>query len=407
MRKGKFGLTSILISFVILYSIMPVVNRLTSRYVTTYAYMLVLVLLFVVIVFGQKLDSVNKYLNVVLPMIAFEALTYFIKSDSILIWGYKVLLFLIPTILGYYLIYKNHDHIKYYGKIIVLCLFATAVTTIIGCIRSPSAARYLATVASPDEALAVRYSMRNIAGYDFVYTVTLLYPLWILAYKRQKIIIPVFWAGTFGCLILIICSEYTTALLLFLISSALIFVKRKLRAKDLIVLMIVAVLFVVVFSGIISSFLSFLSDQVGSREISERLTALSGGQSGLESAEDNRIWLYRMSITTFLSNPILGTFLKGGYGTGGHSEILDSVAKFGLLGIAAIYGMYRKVYLLFFQPFESMEGYGYYLWLFLQAILLSFINTGFWLIILTFYAPLIFLHINDMGGLLHENSLGS
>ena len=401
MQRRTNNTALLLISFVIIYSIMPIVSRLTSRYATTYSYMLIVLLLYLM----TMAQSLNTYVSILLPMIFYEALTFFINKDTLVMWGYRVLTFLLPIILGYYLLYENPARNRTNAKLLILCLVVTAITTIIGIRQYPSAARYLATVASPDEPLAVLYNMRNIGGYDFVYTLVLLYPLLICAYKKRRINLLTAIVGSAGILALTIISEYTTALLLWMVTSVLFFMKRDLRKKDVIVLLIVSVIVLVLFYTVFSGLLLSLSEVIKSKDISERLISLAGGRTGLENAEDNRIWLYRASINTFFSNPILGTFLSGGRGTGGHSAILDMVAQYGLLGIFLLFHMYKRIYRYFFEPFRDDEGFGYYYWLLLQAILLSTVNTGFWFQILAFYAPLLFLRIQEKEGVSIEGNL--
>lgn len=137
----------------------------------------------------------------------------------------------------------------------------------------------------------------------------------------------------------------------------------------------------------------------------ERLNSLAGGQAGLEQSESNRIFLYERSIRTFFDNPLFGTMLKGGGGVGGHSFILDTIGVYGIFGIALLFFMYRKIYRLFFEPFKNEDGYGYVLWLFLQSILLSCINTGLWLPVLTLFTPVILYKIYGYGEENYEGSL--
>lgn len=87
--------------------------------------------------------------------------------------------------------------------------------------------------------------------------------------------------------------------------------------------------------------------------------------------------------------------LKGGGGIGGHSFILDTIGLYGFLGIISLIFMYRKIYRLFFAPFRNKGGYGYVLWLFLQTILLSCVNTGMWLSVLALLAPIILYKIYE------------
>jgi hypothetical protein len=115
--------------------------------------------------------------------------------------------------------------------------------------------------------------------------------------------------------------------------------------------------------------------------------------------------LYRLSFTTFLQHPLFGTFLSGGGGVGGHSYILDILGRYGLLGATLLYFMYRKIYYYFVAPFKDKPGYGFVLWTFLQAILLSVLNPGMWLNVLTLIVPIFVCNIYGNRGITNENSL--
>jgi hypothetical protein len=170
-------------------------------------------------------------------------------------------------------------------------------------------------------------------------------------------------------------------------------------------LLVVELIVFVVLQTFISRLLIYLGDLTGSQTISDRLSALAGGQSGLEASEDNRIDLYRRSLTTFLKHPIFGTFLSGGGGVGGHSFILDNLGHYGILGAVLMFWMYRTIYRCFIAPFKGKAGYGYVLWAFLQTILLSLINTGMWLTVLTLILPILVGNIYGYGELNYENPL--
>ena len=159
--------------------------------------------------------------------------------------------------------------------------------------------------------------------------------------------------------------------------------------KEVGVLILISFLLCVVFSKYVSEFLLWLGETLNNDTFTPRLYALAGGKTGLEVSDDNRLLLYTSSLNTFFSNPLLGTFLQGGYGIGGHSFILDTLGQFGLAGAAVLYFMYTRLYVVFYKPLQTEEGYGYVLWTFIQAILLSAINTGMWLEVLALYVPIL------------------
>ncbi len=391
MRPKSFrvSIIFILLALILAYSILPVIQRLTSTYLTTYSYMAIVALTILIIVFGRQMQSINQYVSILLPFGLYGLLTFFTNNKSILMWGYQLLLSLLPVAMAYYIFYEKPEFISGLSKWLCVLFGVTTLTTIVGLIRYPFASRVLATIEDAQSADAVLYYMNNIGGYEFVYSLVLLYPLIILAYKRRKIPLAVMIVIAVAVGVTVFMSEYATALLLFLISSVLIFLPRNLSVRDMIIFAVCGILIIVFFSEFFSNALMQLADSVSSEVLKERLNALAGGRTGLESSESERIFLYRGSLEVFFENPLLGTMFKGGHGVGGHSQILDTLGLYGLVGAVIMVWMYRYMYAIFLKPFREKEGFGYVVWFFVQAILLSIINTNFWTTILVLYGPLI------------------
>lgn len=390
---GNLTIRNLIISYVLLYSIMPIVQRLTSNYLTTYFYMMVVVVLVVLILVLDRPDNLNLYGTFLLPFIIYGILTFFTSNQDVIMWGYQTLLFWLPLILGYYFTQDTSRIIGSYSKIIIFAFVVTMITTIIGCIQNPNAARIIATIANAQDAEAILFDMQNIGGYNFVYYMILLYPVLIMAYKTKKVkFLPTIILTTI-ILATVIYSEYTTALLLFVITSILFFTKKNLSARGVVVISIIAVLFLFVFNSVVSDFLQWLGNASGSEVIKTRLDALAGGQAGLQASEDNRIQLYQQSLDVFSQNFLFGTFINRTRMDGSHSFILDNLAQFGILGAGLMYFMYNRIFRRFFLPFKNKPGFGYVVWTFIQAIILSTVNTGMWLEVLCLFCPLIFYWI--------------
>ena len=385
-----------LIITVILYSIVPIVSNFFSRYLTTYAYMVLCLATFLSMVFAEGFNSIEKYGSVYLPFIIYQLLLFTNKSSGIVMWGYSALLFFMPLALGYFLFYEQGVFLREKAfKAVRFSIVITVITTIIGCIRNPMAARILATIETSQDERNISFGWQNIGGYGFVYTVVLLYPLLIYAYKQNRLKWFFFYPLAVSTFALVILSEYATALLLLIISSMFIFISKKLSLRGMIVFGAFAVVFILLFQGVINNLLRSLADIVDSEILSERLITLAGGKTALEKSDNERIWLYRYSFNTFLSSPLFGTMF-GKYGRiGGHSSILDTLAKYGLVGLAVLYFMYRKIYIVFIKPYSNHPGYGFIVWTFIQAIFLSTINTGFWFDVLALYMPLILFAIGE------------
>ena len=394
-RIGDFTARNLIIIYIILYTIMPIVARLTSRYLTTYFYMGLIVVFVLLVMVMDDAKNLNKYMSFLLPFIAFQMLSLFSPIGDVLLWGYGILAVLLPVIVGYYLTEDVKRIIKPYYTLLIISMIITIITTIIGCIQYPGASRIMATISSSQDANAIMYDMKNIGGYYVIYFMVLLYPVIILAYKIKKI--KMFTAIAISVIILVMAvySEYTTALVLFVLSSPMLFMKRDFSLRGVIIITIAGFLILFLFSGLITGFFDWLSKQVSSEDMADRLSALAGGVQGLENAEDNRIELYRMSLNKFLTHPLFGTLFESYKLNGGHSFILDNLASYGLIGGALMYFMYRRIFERFFLPFKDKPGFGYVIWTFIQAIILSIVNTGMWLEVLCLFCPILFYWIYE------------
>lgn len=402
----KLNLIEILVIVAFAYSIAPIVSRFISSYLTTYFYMLIVVALIALVMLIKGTRSLNDCIVLLVPFLLWKGLSFLISSSGIVLWAYQAMLDLLPVVLGYYFLYHvKDDRFGLFAKIIFWLCVITCITTIIGCMEFPDASRYLATVENPDAAKAVLYNWRNIGGYEFVYMIVLSHPLVIIAQKAGKIKKIHAFLCTALVFALSIFSGYTTALLLTLLTTFTYFLNKKLTPKQLIFWVVCVIVITVTFFTIFSDLLIWLADVIDNKFISERLRSLAGGRGGIEGSDDNRIALYEMSLNTFLRNPILGSYLGGG-SNGGHSFLLDFLAQFGIVGLAVLIFAYCVIYKYFFAPYKNKEGFGFVIWLFVQTLLLSLVNTGMWLIVLTLIIP-IFLKVIYKGDDKSENTVDS
>lgn len=405
-QSTKLNLLEMLLIFILLYTIAPIVSRFISTYLTTYFYMLTVLLFFLLLLFYKGMKSFNDCIILLFPFICWKLMQFLIFSGDIILWGYGALLDLIPLMAGYYLLNYSEDNKNgFFVVLILVALAVTLLTTILGCIEHEGASRYLAGVKDTNEAKAVLYGWLNIGGYEFVYLAVLLHPLAIFAYKRGKIKQWVAILCSIAIIALSIYSEYTTALLLSIVNCLLYFFKKDLTSKQLIALVVVAVLMFTILSSVLSKFLAWLAEVIGSETMSLRLKTLAWGESGRGDNDTNRLELYQRSLMTFINNPIFGTFLNGGRGIGGHSFVLDMLGQFGLLGLLLLIFMYRTIYIKFFRCYKKFKGYGYVLWIFISTVLLSILNTGIWLTVLALFAPIFIKQIYSKEIENNENSL--
>lgn len=407
-KKRGISVWNLVFGIVILYIIMPIISRAISTYLTTYFMLLIVLLIYFHTVLRYRAKSFNEYIGgLMLPFIFFQVIMLPYRTNSILLWGYSVLLWLIPLIIGYYFTRYRIKDITIISRVIIIAFLITIVTTCVGLIRNPFASRVLATVSSSQDANAIIYNWKNIGGYEFVYFLVLLYPILILAYKQRRVNLAFTVIGTFMIFATVILSEYATALLLIICTSILFFCKKDLNKQGVYMLLLVSILILVFCNDYISKFLAYIAKTIGSETIGERFLALAGGADTLNSFDDNRIELYQRSLNTFFTHPILGSLFSENNAIGGHSFVLDTLAQMGILGGAILFFMYKKIYNYFIAIFKAQVGYGYVLWAFLQTILLSIVNTGMWLEVLAMMIPILVSKIYGFGEVNYENTLDS
>ena len=396
--KAKTFVTRLLITTVILYLIMPIFSRMISTFLTTYVYLLLILITVASIIFAKGMPSVNKYFSILLPFILWRFLLLLIQKSPIFEWGYGSVLALTPLLIGYAIIYRmGWKNQKYFSIMLIFALVITAITTIIGTQAFPGASRYLATVGSSEEAEFILYNWINLGGYDFVYYIVLLYPVLIYAFKIGRIPFVLMILSIVIVFLLILSSGYTTALLLFMVSTLFLFLKKNPSPRQIILfLLILALLFIILFP-FFSSFLRFLSEKVPNELMADHLLVIANGKEGFEKTDDRRLDLYWLSISSFLKHPVSGGFFTKGAVNGGHSFLLDTLAQCGIVGLFILIWMYRKIYGLFYKPYQKSSGYGYIFWIFLQTVILSLVNTGMWISILCLFAPILINFFNHTG----------
>lgn len=268
---------------------------------------------------------------------------------------------------------------KYLFSLIVFCYIITAITTVVGNMRYPTASRILAT---GDAAGVALYTSQNIGGFTFVYELVLITPLIIYMFKDKKM--NRLLALSFVILIgfTIQKTEYATALLFFVLSLFLFFIPKLTNKKIYFILSVFVIMFVInsdYFADLIAQLgQSINSDVVATRF--EELADIIRGDSVVDVGNignvGNRAERYRNSFNTFVNTGFIGSWGSEVVGDiGGHSFILDNMARYGIFGIFAMLTMYVTVYSLFIKPYRSQKFYSYMFYTFLVSIVLAFVNT--------------------------------
>jgi O-antigen ligase len=381
MVQSKKNIPNNLFSIACIYYIadmlLPVMQFLSNVYIDIF---MVMVIIFSI--FSKNLNKTIKFSSPFLFVILFYIVGGLQKADSfrvMILSFYNALYFVLPILLSYYLLSNNYRKtIRILLIESIFCIVITAITSIFGLMEDPFAARELATGMAGDPRLMVYYA-KNIAGFSFTYMIPIIIPTLFSIYKEKKIklftlisIIAVF-------IYFVQLTQYTIALISVFIAISSLFFARNYSPKKIIIIGLIIILVFIFLKPLISNLFFYIAANNSSMDISIRFTALAekliGGESNSE-AYLLREAAYNTSLNSFISSPIFGSMLSSSYKIGGHSFILDMIASFGLIGIAALFLMYRQINRFLYKPFKSNRYYGFMMWSLLLSIFLSILNTS-------------------------------
>ncbi len=348
-------------------------------------------------------DKFLKYLTSSLYLFLIPILSLLqsiIFSDGNAFSNLLTLLMLIvyPVFSSYVLAHRRERKVIFFSRRLLLYISAllvlSMVTTYLGNQQFPGASRSLAHYQEDSTGLLPLYTSMNIGGFGFIYTITLVLPLLAYWIKTSKIALVVSIAIFVVAILCIISSQYTIALLMSFISVVLCFFPKRIRQAHLITF--AALLIMLIISGpLIEEFFLYLSNNVEGNMMSARLEEvymiLSG--SGVETTSDTatRIGHISQSWNTFFNNVLFGSRI----GAGGHSYLVDTLAHFGIIGLAAVVVSFRYMYKKYVAIFRKTEFYYYVLVCYILNLVQCYINTYNGFVVFTLIIPLFVVASQD------------
>lgn len=272
-------------------------------------------------------------------------------------------------------------HSKWIISFLCFVLFASSITTLVGLNIYPSASRELATGNSFRYNLNY-YSSLNICGYSFIFAGVLSIPILLFLSKTNARSFSKihYWCVIVLFFVLTIRTQYSAAVLLFLFAFFISVINNSKKKITSAITFLICVVLFFLFRNSIAKLINALADNISSKYfvISNRLKSISTliKGNGMEGDVYTRFRLYGQSIETFWRHPIFGIFYDDELGTvGGHSEILDFIATYGLLGVPIIIGIIRYS-LNEINKLKESPIYHYIIVEFILMIVLSLFNTS-------------------------------
>lgn len=232
--------------------------------------------------------------------------------------------------------------------ILLLILFSvTTITSLIGVILDPHAARTLTYASnSMEEDIAIK--KLNIGSLSFFQSLLLCVPI-IISFinKKKRVLLNV-------CLLIIIFitliyASFTTSIIIFFVALLFgILSNIKSKRKTMFIVIVAFVCCIMPWNEIID----FLQNNIQNDFVSTRLDSIIKliEYGKIEGNLASRVQLYYGSLKTFLHNPF-GIGPKYSYnilenGIGYHSQILDDLARYGIFALL--------FYICFFVEYEKL-----------------------------------------------------
>ncbi len=370
--------------------LLPVSQYYSSVYINIFAVLVIVYTILKNIEFN-KITLFVKPIILIMVLITINTIIREGSSKGTIIAFYSTILIFLPSILSFYLITTNEiKTIKFLIAIILAFVFITSITSIYGLIEYPLAARDMATGMKDDPVLQIYYKM-NIAGFSIIYMIPILIPMIYVLFSQKPLKYYQLIILTIPMLYFVYKSQYTIAIIItvFIIVGS-IFARKYTFSKFLFGSIFAVILFFILQPMIAGLFHQISATQ--SYDVGIRLNALGDkimdGSTTSETIE-LRQNAYINSIETFFSSPILGNTLTNTGTIGGHSFILDMIAGYGIIGIIAIYLMYRQIYRYLYKVHRSYKYFGYMMVSFIFSTILSIFNTSPNLFAICLFVPLV------------------
>lgn len=272
---------------------------------------------------------------------------FIILIDNLIQGTYKELEDFIKSTIYFFIfmlmgIFYSCNKEKFNFKLVLIFIFTVIlisyIATYAGLIKYPNASRDLASGINP---LCETFKKMGIGGFGFIYQTPYLIIALIFIFngslKVWKALVLV------GAIVImsftVVKSQYTTATITVVaaIGLSLIFLSNKNNRVKIVVLIILAMMIVLLRVQLLELVLKLYPDKDGT--IWMRLNELLLSMSENSDSEFNRIVIMKKSFDAFLNNPLIGELGKE-KSIGGHSDFVDMLGQFGLIGFIVYNAIY-------------------------------------------------------------------
>lgn len=279
---------------------------------------------------------------------------------------------LIYPLLASYAINKGNVKLAMWLLVLFLSVeFTTYITSIMAESAIPGIIRMNpGQLRDNDQMMYTMKTSMNVGNFDTVYGCATLVPIGILLIKwrselfANKLYQLLTVMATAMMIYFVYVSQFTTALVGTFIMSLTIVCPKHLSLSYFKKTIWISLVVVILTWSILPPVLHIIADSVDSEIMAERFEGiaitLEGGNDSGSLDVELRQAAYEKPLQAISSTLMVGTWSDDG--NGGHSYLLDTVGKYGIIGVILLLVYYKSILKLFYTPYKNEPWVYYYLY---------------------------------------------
>lgn len=298
---------------------------------------------------GDK--SLISIIKLCFLLIIFLVYVYIIKMLGGTYNYYKIYINCVPLIIitfltGYYYFNNNKiNEIKIITTIISLDIIYTTINSLIMLIKYPYISRFLAT--GSDNSYLEGLNIYGVGGYSFFYSLVIigLILFYFFIYEKKITYKFTYFIGFLLCIIVLLKGSFTISTILLMSFLVKILIEKKVVNRYFRYL-----IFIIVYISIFMLLPWTLNQILEKGNVSDvyrvRIAEISDSieGNGLDGDLQSRIERYTMSLKSFTSNILFGSY--GNNTIGGHSTWIDVLGLYGLFGLLLVYPLFYRIIMI-------------------------------------------------------------
>lgn len=340
-------------------------------------YASVVILLFVLVCI--KLARFQNIIRFIIPIFSLYFLDIiFIQSHDINSFEGIMRLFsgmmqiLIYPLLASYAINKGNVKLAMWLLVLLLSVeFTTYFTSIMAEFEIPGIIRMNpGQLRDEDPMMYAMKTNMNVGNFDTVYGCATLVPIGILLIKwrsdlfANKLYQLLTVLATAMMIYFVYVSQFTTALVGTLLMTLTIVCPKYLSLSYFKKTTWIGLFAVILTWSVLPPVLHIIADSVDSEIMAERFEGiaitLEGGNDSGSLDVELRQAAYEKPLQAISSTLMVGTWSDDG--SGGHSHLLDTVGKYGIIGVILLLVFYKSILKLLYIPYKNEPWVYYYLY---------------------------------------------